>query len=64
MPSTPLDTGQTPRKARPGPEDPGQRGSKWWTLVAVCLGTFMLLLDCNVSGVNGGRSRAGSITAS
>lgn len=26
-------------------EDPGQRGTKWWTLVAVCLGTFMLLLD-------------------
>ena len=21
-------------------EDPGQRGTKWWTLVAVCLGTF------------------------
>jgi len=28
-----------------GAAGPGQRGNKWWTLVAVCLGTFMLLLD-------------------
>ena len=64
MTSTPLDIGQPAREARTGREDRDQRGNKWWTLVAVCLGTFMLLLDCNVSGVNGGRSRAGSITAS
>ena len=25
-----------------------QRGNKWWTLVAVCLGTFMLLLDITI----------------
>ena len=31
--------------------DPGQRGNKWWTLVAVCLGTFMLLLDITIVNV-------------
>ena len=45
MPSTPPDIGQPTREARTGREDRGQRGNKWWTLVAVCLGTFMLLLD-------------------
>ena len=33
------------QQARTGREDPGQRGNKWWTLVAICLGTFMLLLQ-------------------
>src|ERR1700742_4705345 len=28
-----------------------QRGNKWWTLVAVCLGTFMLLLDITIINV-------------
>jgi EmrB/QacA subfamily drug resistance transporter len=32
-------------------EDTGQRGNKWWTLVAVCLGTFMLLLDITIVNV-------------
>jgi EmrB/QacA subfamily drug resistance transporter len=32
-------------------ENPGQRGNKWWTLVAVCLGTFMLLLDITIVNV-------------
>jgi EmrB/QacA subfamily drug resistance transporter len=31
--------------------DPAQRGNKWWTLVAVCLGTFMLLLDVTIVNV-------------
>jgi hypothetical protein len=44
MPSTPPDIGQPTRKASTGREDRGQRGNKWWTLVAVCLGRFMLLL--------------------
>ena len=26
-------------------------GSRWWTLVAVCLGTFMLLLDITIVNV-------------
>ena len=30
---------------------PAQRGNKWWTLVAVCLGTFMLLLDITIVNV-------------
>ena len=45
MTSTPPETGQPTREARTGPEDRGQRGNKWWTLAAVCLGTLMLLLD-------------------
>jgi EmrB/QacA subfamily drug resistance transporter len=32
-------------------ETPGQRGNKWWTLVAVSLGTFMLLLDITIVNV-------------
>ena len=32
-------------------EDPGQFGNKWWTLVAVCLGIFMLLLDITIVNV-------------
>jgi EmrB/QacA subfamily drug resistance transporter len=29
----------------------GSGGSKWWTLTAVCLGTFMLLLDVTIVNV-------------
>jgi EmrB/QacA subfamily drug resistance transporter len=32
-------------------EDPAARGNKWWTLVAVCLGMFMLLLDITIVNV-------------
>jgi EmrB/QacA subfamily drug resistance transporter len=32
-------------------EAPSQRGNKWWTLVAVSLGTFMLLLDITIVNV-------------
>ena len=35
---------------KPEPESPG-RGNKWTTLVAVCLGTFMLLLDITIVNV-------------
>ncbi len=34
-----------------GNEPPGLRGNKWWTLVAVSLGTFMLLLDITIVNV-------------
>jgi len=39
------------QRAPGGGGDPGQRGNKWWTLVAVCLGTFMLLLDITIVNV-------------
>ena len=39
------------QQAGDGGGDPGQRGNKWWTLVAVCLGTFMLLLDVTIVNV-------------
>jgi EmrB/QacA subfamily drug resistance transporter len=39
------------QQARHGGGIPGQRGSKWWTLTAVCLGTFMLLLDITIVNV-------------
>ena len=39
------------QQAADGGGDPGQRGNKWWTLVAVCLGTFMLLLDITIVNV-------------
>jgi EmrB/QacA subfamily drug resistance transporter len=32
-------------------EHAAQKGNKWWTLVAVCLGTFMLLLDVTIVNV-------------
>jgi MFS family permease len=51
MPSTPPGIGQPTREARTGREDRGQRGNKRWTLVAVCLGTFMLLLDITIANV-------------
>jgi MFS family permease len=51
MASTPPGIGQPIREARTGHEDRGQRGNKWWTLVAVCLGTFMLLLDITIVNV-------------
>src|ERR1039457_1349314 len=34
-----------------GAQEPIQRGNKWWTLVAVCLGTFMLPLDVTIVNV-------------
>jgi MFS family permease len=51
MPSTPPDIGQPAREARTGRQDLGQRGNKWWTLVAACLDTFMLLLDITIVNV-------------
>ena len=53
MASTPPpDIGQPTREARTGREDRGQLGNKWWTLVAVGLGTFMLLLDLTTPRAN------------
>lgn len=34
--------------APPAAQPAGYHGSKWWTLVAVCVGTFMLLLDITI----------------
>jgi EmrB/QacA subfamily drug resistance transporter len=52
----PATQDQDPAGAAPpaGGGTPGtgaQRGNKWWTLVAVCLGTFMLLLDITIVNV-------------
>jgi EmrB/QacA subfamily drug resistance transporter len=42
---------QRPNEQEAAASDPGQRGNKWWTLLAVCLGTFMLLLDITIVNV-------------
>ena len=39
------------QQASGGGGEPGQRGNKWWTLVAVCLGILMLLLDITIVNV-------------
>ena len=49
-----LNGRRQPVPGQPGRADgqePVQRGNKWWTLVAVCLGTFMLLLDITIVNV-------------
>jgi EmrB/QacA subfamily drug resistance transporter len=43
------EAGRAGAAAPPG--GAGQRGNKWWTLLAVCLGTFMLLLDITIVNV-------------
>ncbi|MDQ2813900.1 MAG: MFS transporter [Actinomycetota bacterium] len=45
------DPGGRGRPKADAGHEPVQRGNKWWTLVAVCLGTFMLLLDITIVNV-------------
>ncbi len=40
-----------PGRGGPAPGGGHRSGGKWWTLVAVCLGTFMLLLDITIVNV-------------
>jgi len=53
--TAPAAAAQPGSSALPGsvaaPVTAGQRGNKWWTLLAVCLGTFMLLLDITIVNV-------------
>jgi EmrB/QacA subfamily drug resistance transporter len=44
-------TDAAPAQPGHGPAQADFHGNKWWTLVAVCLGTFMLLLDITVINV-------------
>jgi EmrB/QacA subfamily drug resistance transporter len=53
--SEPVARQEAPDRAAPsgtaGPAATGPAPHKWWTLVAVCLGTFMLLLDVTIVNV-------------
>ena len=46
----PARTATSSSSAPPGSLPPSGN-AKWWTLVAVCLGTFMLLLDITIVNV-------------
>ena len=45
------DSAATGRPDGPPADGGSHGGNKWWTLVAVCLGTFMLLLDITIVNV-------------
>lgn len=47
----PAEDLRTPRHRTSTPEVADHAATKWWTLVAVCLGTFMLLLDVTIVNV-------------
>ena len=41
----------SPQAGTAAAEAPAQDNGRWWTLIAVCLGTFMLLLDITIVNV-------------
>jgi EmrB/QacA subfamily drug resistance transporter len=45
---SPAESGVSQTTVEQLPGAPAQPGNKWWTLVAVCLGIFMLLLDITI----------------
>jgi EmrB/QacA subfamily drug resistance transporter len=51
QPPEPGTAGSAPGPAGPPSAPPAASSARWWTLVAVCLGTFMLLLDITIVNV-------------
>ena len=50
-PAAGVNAATAPMEQQQAAEVAGPHGNKWWTLVGVCLGTFMLLLDITIVNV-------------